>query len=127
MSCIYQQRVIIVGPENQSKHPILDSYFSDPFLYQLWLSTDDTLDPQSDHRLGFKINTTPLSRATRSKSFPVTGSVVIPSNINPLYCGPVFLIAEVDSTNVVTEANETNNARVKKITIVCAEGRISLF
>lgn len=125
MSCIYQQRVIIVGPKNQPKHPILDSYFSDPFLYQLWLSTDDTLDPQTDHRLGFKINTTPLRRARTS--FSVTGSVVIPSNINPVYCGPVFLIAEVDSTNVVTEANETNNARVKKITIVCAEGRISLF
>ena len=101
---------------------------SDPFVYQLWLSTDARLDPKSDHRLGFKINTAPLAKVFRaSENVPVHGTVVIPSDLDPVYCGPVFLIAEVDSTNVVSEVDETNNVRVQKLTVNCAQGETSYY
>ena len=57
-----------------------------------------------------------------SGDLSVTGSLFIPENIHRKFCGPVFVIVEMDSTDLVAEVDEMNNARAKKLTVVCAEG-----
>ena len=57
-----------------------------------------------------------------SGDLSVTGSLFVPENIHHKFCGPVFVIVEMDSTDLVAEVDEINNARAKKLTVVCAEG-----